>query len=121
MADLNLPVESLKVTGLDATYHDDSSTDPVPLSTSDRFLIANDGRTFAHVKNGNSSTDLTVTIVTPLTVDGLAVADREVTVPRSEERFIGPFAPDAYNDRNHKTALSFSAVADVSIAFLRLP
>lgn len=47
-----------------------------------------------HVING--ATAVVCTFVTPQTVDGLAVAEQVVTVPASEDRFIGPFRNDLY-------------------------
>lgn len=53
------------------------------------------GRTFLHVKNGGGSPD-TVTLVTPGTVSGLAIADRTISVPAGAERLIGPLDPGLY-------------------------
>lgn len=58
--------------------------------TVDGFKISNDGMTHIHVKNGNAGT-LTVTIQTPSSVDGLAVADRAVTIlTGAEKEFVIP-------------------------------
>ncbi len=42
--------------------------------------------------------DITVTFVTPVTVDGLAVADRTVVVAAASTKLVGPFPPGWYND-----------------------
>ena len=64
------------------------------VSASDTVDISN-GRTFLHVKNAGGSSD-TVTLVTPGTVSGLAIADRTVAVANGTERFIGPLDPALY-------------------------
>lgn len=63
------------------------------VASSDEF--ANDGRTAILVTNGSGGI-LIVTIVTTSTVDGLAVADRAVSIPDGEERIIGPFPAGTY-------------------------
>ena len=51
MADITLAVQEInRTSGLLAEYKDAAST--VPLTTTDRFLVSNDGRVFLHVKNG---------------------------------------------------------------------
>ena len=78
----------------------------------------NDGRVFLSCNNTNGSTQ-TVTIVTPGTVDTLAVADRVVTLLTTEVKLIGPFPPTQYNAGN---VLQFDAThAGVLIAPIRVP
>ena len=67
-----------------------------------------------HVTNGSGGS-LTVTIVTPGTSDGLAVADRTVTIPNGEERVIGPFLRAIYNaTATGKVTVQFSATTSVT-------
>jgi hypothetical protein len=79
--------------------------------------FANTGNEFVHVKNSDSSSH-TVTIATPSTVDGLAVADRTVVVPAGEERMIGPFPTSTYSDTNGYVQLTYSSVTSTTIAVL---
>ena len=116
MADITLTVQQTARTGLVATYTDSSST--VPLTTTDTFFANNNGRTFLHVQNG--ATDVVVTVHTPNTVDGLAVADRAVTVTADTEAFIGPFQPDVYNGADHQMSFEFDDVSNVSVAVVRV-
>ena len=81
------------------------------------------GRVFLHVKNTNVAAR-TVTIQTPATVAGLAVAEQPVEVPAtSGDAMIGPFDPHAFNrpvdgaDAG-KVYVDFSAVVDVTVALL---
>lgn len=85
------------------------------VASSDNFV--NDGRTVLHVTNGSGGS-LTVTIVTPNTSDGLAVADRTVTIPNGEERVIGPFPRTVYNDGDGKVTVQFSATTSVTCQVL---
>ena len=82
------------------------------VSASDDFV--NDGLTVLHVTNGSGGS-LTVTIVTPGTSDGLAVADRTVTIPNGEERVIGPFLRAIYSaTATGKVTVQFSATTSVT-------
>lgn len=86
----------------------------------DGHSIANNGRTVLHVKT--VGTGCTVTIQTPGTVDGMAVADRTVVLGTNTERIIGPFPPDAYDQPGGAGVyVDFSAVTAVTVAALRLP
>ena len=116
MADITLDVQQIARTGLVATYTDSSSTPP--LTTTDTFFANNNGRTFLHIKNG--ATDVVVTLHTPTTVDGLAVADRTVTVTANTEAFIGPFQPNVYNGADHQMSFEFDDVTNVSVAVVRV-
>jgi hypothetical protein len=51
--------------------------------------VIDTGRVALYVKN-DAVTTVTVTVQTPVTVDGLAVADLAVVVPASSFRLIGP-------------------------------
>lgn len=78
----------------------------------------NSGREFVHVKT--IGTPCNVTIITPGTVDGQAVADRVVALLANSEAMIGPFPPDAYNQpTGDGVYLDFSAVTAVTIGAFR--
>ena len=81
--------------------------------------FANLGVEFIHVKNGDVSAH-TVTIETSRTVDGLAVADRDVAIPAGEERLIGPFPKQTYDDADGKVQLTYDAVTSVTIAVIKV-
>lgn len=68
-----------------------------------------------HVINaGGSPTD--VTFLTPGTVDGLAVADRTVTVAAGTDLFIGPFRNSQYGAGAAKTTVEFDITIDTSVS-----
>lgn len=103
-----LVVENIVRAGVEPTYN--VAADP------DEFL--NSGQILIHVKNG--ATDVTVTIVSQVTVDNLAVADLTVLVPANEDRMIGPFPTDWYNDSNGKVQLQYTNVVNVTIAVMKI-
>jgi hypothetical protein len=74
-------------------------------------------RTWIHVKNAGGS-PITVTVTTPGTVSGLAIADVSVSVPATTgERLIGPLPSNLFGDQ---VAVSYSGVTTVTIAALQI-
>lgn len=103
-----LTVQNVVRAGLEATY-------AAAAAGGDSF--PNDGKdTFAHVKNGSGGS-IDVTIETPGTVDGLAIADRVVAVPAGEERMIGPFPTATYSN---SVGLTYSGVTSLTVAAIRV-
>jgi hypothetical protein len=51
--------------------------------------FSNTGREFLYVNNGHSAA-INVTIVTPQTVEGLAVADQVTSLSANKDKFYGP-------------------------------
>lgn len=74
---------------------------------------------FLLVKNGDGSSH-TVTLATPDTVDGLAVADRVVTVAAGATEVI-PLPDDLYRDTDGFAHLTYSAVTSVTVACVSVP
>lgn len=81
------------------------------VASSDEF--ANDGHTILIVTNGSGGS-LTVTITTPGTVDGLAVADRTVSIANGAKKAIGPFTKSLYNDSDGNVTVGYSATTSVT-------
>ena len=115
MADIALNPQVTSRSGTVVTYV--TSTTVPPLTATDRFQIPNNGSVLLLVKNGATAT--VVTVETPSTVDGLAVADREVTVAADSDAVLGPFPPSIYNDSDENLNVSIDDVAHVSIAAIR--
>ncbi len=85
------------------------------------YLIPNNGRVFLHVKKTGIN-NCTVTVATPNTEDGNAVADYTATVVATTgDKMIGPFPPPTYNDVNGRIAVAFSEVTGLTFAVIRLP
>lgn len=86
-------------------------------SASDKFTPG-DG-TALHVKNGGAGA-LTVTLVTPGTVDALAVADRAVTVAAGTDQFISaPSTLYANRADGGLATVQFSPITSVTFAVIR--
>lgn len=88
----------------------------------DTFTFPNDGETFLHVKKTGAGS-CNVTVVTPGTVDGNAIADLVVSIPASTgDKMIGPFRPEIYNDpTTGLISCTFSEVTGLTVAVLRTP
>lgn len=86
-------------------------------ANADGHSLPNGGTEFIHVKTGGTGT--TVTIQTPGTVDGLAVAERTIVIGTSSERMIGPFPRQTYNQAADEVYIDFSSVTTVTIAAIR--
>ncbi|MDP5182167.1 hypothetical protein QOZ88_05920 [Blastococcus sp. BMG 814] len=76
--------------------------------------------TALHVKNGSAAA-VTATIPTAMTVDGLAVADRAVSIPAGEDRLIALGTNAAYVQPGGVAHLDLSATASVTVAVLTIP
>lgn len=106
-----LTVQSVVRTGLEPAY---------TAAVGDGHSVLNDGRlTFVHVVNGSGS-EVTITIPTPGSVDGLAVADRTVAVPAGEERMIGPFPTATYNQADGTVHVDYSATTSVTVGAFKV-
>ena len=105
-----LTVQSVSRTGLEATYASCAAG-------GDTFV--NSGYELIHIKNGHSGAQ-TVTVVTPATSYGLAIADVAVEVTAGEERFIGPFPPAVFNGASDTVSLTYSGVTSLTIAVVKL-
>ncbi len=112
MSDVALAAQKIVKTGIDPTHSGS-------LSVSDNYQTPNNGRLFIYVTNGGGGTSV-VTIATPGTVDGLAVADRTVSIGTGEDAMIGPFPPHIYNNANGEIDVSFDVITSVTIAALNL-
>lgn len=106
MATVALTVQQVSRSGLDVTAN------KTTVVTANTYTFQNDGRTKLYVKNATGSTCV-VTVATPNTVDGLAVADRTVSVATAKEFFIGPYPPEIYNDDNGNVLLTFDQPVDI--------
>lgn len=105
------------------------ATNVVPLAglRSDNKLVAAAGGgdtaqtgagVFLRVANGDASSH-TVTLVTPGTIDGLAIADRAVVVPAGQTFDIP--VTDRYRDpATGRAAITYDAVTDVTVGVFRV-
>lgn len=103
-----LATQTVVNTGLEATF-------AACAAGGDAF--PNDGRQFIWIVNASVG-DITLTIATQNTIEGLAVADRTVIITAAEQRLIGPFAIPTYNDTNGRVVLTYSGVVTLTIAIV---
>jgi len=108
------PAQIVNSNGVEPTYRT-TDGDGNDLVAGHKYTVANDGKTWLHVKNGAS--DAVFTLVTSIPRDGVDYADKTVTVPANEERAIFPRDHNLYGD---PFTFSISDVTDVSIAVLKL-
>lgn len=113
MSDVRLSPEQILPSGLAATYTGS-------LDTGNTYLVRNDGRIALHFKKSGAGA-CNVTIATPGTVGGNAIAERVVEVPATTgDRFIGPLPPHIYNDGSGDLSITVSEVTGLTVAVLRL-
>src|SRR4030042_1095268 len=113
MADVTLTVQRLLPTGITPSYTGS-------LLTTNTYLVRNSGRVVVHIKKSGAA-DCTVTIATPATVGGLAVAEQTVTVAATTgDKMIGPFPPRIYNDGAGDLRLTFSEITGLTAAAVEM-
>lgn len=90
------------------------------LLTTNTYTIRNNGKVFLHfLKTGAGS--CTVTITTPGTIGGLAVADQTATVAATTgDTFVGPFPMSIYNDGAGDISFTISDTVGLSFAAVSL-
>ena len=89
----------------------------------DGHMFLNDGHTYLFLIGGTVNCEITVQ--TPGTVDGLAIADLVFDVPATatEYRMMGPFPPDIYSQSDRKVYIDWEVanIANVKVAVVRMP
>lgn len=83
----------------------------------DEFV--NSGKAVLYVKN-NGAGEVTVTVDSQRQCNYGFDHDVQVTVPAGGERIIGPFQRERFNDSEGKVVISYSDVAEVSVAVLEV-
>jgi hypothetical protein len=87
------------------------------LTVVDTYTFPNDGRTYLYITKGANAGN--VTIITPGTVRGLAIADKVVAMTPNDKTLVGPFAPDLYNDATGLVSVTFSEITGLTVAVVR--
>jgi hypothetical protein len=114
MSRMSLARQQLSDIGLSAAYSP---------AVAEGHAVENNGRIILHICN-DSEEDITVTILSGYVRAGLKLADRVVTVGSGKSMFIGPFAPDIYNQSDGgagQVYVDYSAVEGVTVAALLFP
>ena len=82
--------------------------------------FANNGDVILEVKN-TSASPVTVTLTTPITVEGIALTDPAISVPATTgDRIFGTFSPQVFNQAGGTVYVDFSASSGVTIAAYKL-
>jgi hypothetical protein len=114
MARTDLTVQQLARTGTLLTF---------TAANVDGHAYTNDDRTALYVKNGGGGS-VTLTFVTPVTTDSLAVADHTVAVPAGSERIVSGLTTGTFNQIAGADAgqvqVDFSGVTTVTCAAFRV-
>jgi len=105
-----LSVQSVSTAGTAPTY--------APASAGGDTAPVGNGRVL-HVFNG-SGASVTVTVVTPGTVNGLAIADAALVVPAGDSGFV-PLTNIYRNPSTGLANVTYSAVTTVEVAALQMP
>lgn len=104
----------------DITISGTAVTTAAVSSGGDEFLNTNNN-VFTEVWNDHATDPRTLTIETTKTVGGLAVADRDITIPALSRIMIRPLDGSIYNDGDNKAQLTYSdSGADMRIAVFKM-
>jgi len=115
MGDVRLTVQKVLKAGLDLT-----DVGGLAVAATSTYMVANDGRTFLHFKKG-AAVICTVTIQTPATMGGYAVANQDVIVPANTgDVHCGPFPTRLFNDGNGDLRFTLSDVDGLTVALAKL-
>ncbi|GGV13594.1 hypothetical protein [Streptomyces spectabilis] len=105
-----LSAQSVALGGLQPTYANAAGGgDQAP--TGEKLVL--------HVRNDDASSK-TVTLTTPGTVGGLAIADAAQTIPAGGDAFI-PLKPTYRDPATGRASITYSAATSVTVAVLQLP
>lgn len=111
--EVRVSVEQNLKSGLTATYTSSG------LLTTNTYKVRNDGKVLLHFKKTGAGA-CTVTITTPNTSQGLAIADQTVTVPATTgDVFVGPLPASLFNDSSSDIAFTISDTVGLSFAVIR--
>ena len=111
-ANVTLTVQTTSKTGSDVSRTDSG------LSTSNTYKFRNDGKVLLLFEKSGAG-DCTVTVTTPGTASGLAIADVTFNVPASTGDVVaGPFQTSLFNDSSDDVSFTISDTVGLSIAVI---
>ena len=113
MADVVLTVQTIASAGITPTFTGS-------LSVSNTYKFRNTGTVWLHFKKTGAGV-AAITVQTPATQGGLAVAEQTFNVPATTGEIVaGPFPKTLYNDAANDAAFTSSDIAGLSVAILSL-
>lgn len=92
MARTAIPITDIEVTGTALPAQTAGDT------VNHNSFGPNDGQVWLEVENASTSATEKFTLVIPGTVDGIAIEDKELEVPKEATRIFGPFPPSDFNN-----------------------
>lgn len=107
MADVTMTVYDASRAQATAPNYTDNKT---AATSGNNYYIPNNGRVALIVVAGTTAT---VTVATPGTVDGNAVADLAITLPDTDQIVLGPFPTGTYNDPQGRLLVTVSAATSL--------
>lgn len=106
MADVAIaPTDITRATPINVTDNDTA------VSSGNTYYVDNNGKVILLTTNGAGAN--TLAVVTPNTVDGLAITDLSWSLTASKLYAGGPFPPQYYNDSLNRLAFTVTAAAEV--------
>jgi hypothetical protein len=103
--------QTASLVGIAPTYN------AVDATNGNRF--ANDGRTYAHIKNDDVS-PTTFTFLAGGSYKGVGYEDQVVTVPAGEERVVAAFPMDVFNQATGEVYVDITNDTSVTMAVVKL-
>lgn len=81
---------------------------------------ANSGKELLVVEHTNGAgSEVTLTVTTVVTIDGEAVADKEIAIPAGTRHLLGPFPPNIYNDGEGNASVACDDETDIEVALIQ--
>lgn len=87
------------------------------------MTLANDGKTYLHVKTVGTTANLTLTPQAKVqdgSAAGLTPIAPVIALAANKNYLIGPFSPAVYNDANGELNMTFSAITAITVQAYRL-
>ena len=93
---------------------------PQTMAAADNYIVRNDGNVILHFVKAGAG-EATITVVTPATPAGLALADLTFAVAASGgDVYAGPFNPEFYNDASGDMDVSTDEDTGITVEAIRL-
>lgn len=106
-----IALQTVVKTGLEPTY-------TAAAGGGDQFANPDGNRMFVLI-NGSGGA-IVATFVTQATKDELAVADRDVTIPAGETRWVTDLDTNVYNDTSDNVQVTYDGVTSLTVGLFKM-
>ena len=111
MADVTLAVQKITNAGVDESF--------TAIDATDTYFVRNTAGVLLHFKNTGGSAS-TVTLVTPNSVAGFAIADQQVTIPATTgDRMVAALPTSVFNDGQGFVTFTQDQASGVTVAVVK--